>query len=775
MNENSLKLAFGSLLHDFGKLLYRYNDGRNHSVSGYEYLKEKTKLGEYKDILNCIKYHHSSLLGKADVNTDDLCYITYIADNIASATDRRTNESETTGFVRDISSETVFNILNGNNQKKVHIPSVLSKESGINYPTDNNISFDESFYGKIVSDITDLLKGIEIEERYVNSLLQVLESTLTYIPSSTQTGELRDISLYDHLKLTAAFSLCIKEYLESNHITDYNEELYKNAEKFYDKKAFCIYSIDVSGIHQFIYNISSTKGTLKSLRARSFYLEMLMEHSIDELLSRLGLSRANVLYTGGGHTYIIVPATEKTLNLIDEFESELNEWLITTFGNALYAAGGYALCSANELKNKPQGSYKQIFKTISTAISAKKLKRYKALDIALLNSNNKTNDHSRECSVCHRSDLLTDESECTICSGLKNLANDIIGNNGFFVILKSSKAPNTVSMPFGCVLTAADEKQMLEIINSPEYIRSYSKNKGYTGVNVMTNLWVGDYASKKEFEKLAENTEGIKRIAVLRADIDNMGQAFVNGFEDKYKTISRTATLSRKLSLYFKLHISTLLENGSFELYKDKVNHKRNAVIVYSGGDDLFIVGGWDDIICFAVDLYNSFKHFSQNTLTVSAGVGIFPHKYPISAMAELVGELEECSKKYKNETKNAVTLFDETGTYSWEELIDDVIGQKLRAIQSFIDDNDEKGKALLYKMLELIRDKREDRLNIARFAYLLARIKPVGDNVPLEEIDRYNQFAKSMYRWIQNEEECRKLTTAIYIYVYMHRESEDK
>lgn len=778
MTDRSLKLAVGSLLHDFGKLLYRYNDGRNHSISGYDFLKEKSLLKDHEDVLECIKYHHGALLGKSGVSNDAICYITYIADNIAAAADRRASESSDGGFVRDIPSETIFNILNGNNEKMEYSPEVLSNQNGINYPTDKCNGFDEEFYGKIVESISDSLKGITITDEYINSLLQLLESYLTYIPSSTQIGELRDISLYDHVKMTAAFALCIEKYLDENRISDYNTELFKNANEFYDKKAFCIYSIDISGIQQFIYNISS-KGALKALRSRSFYLELLMENAVDELLVRLGLCRANVLYTGGGHTYLIIPATDTAIEIVNGFESELNSWLIKTYGNALYAAGGYAFCSANDLKNKPEGSYKNIFRTVSEAISAKKLRRYRAADILTLNSI-RTADNSRECSVCHRSDMLTAENKCAVCSGLENLANDIIGNSSFFAVMKSDIGEKSVPMPFGCVLTAFTEAQMRDVVKKPGYVRAYSKNKGYTGVNIVSNLWVGEYAAEKEFAKLAENAGGIRRIAVIRADVDNMGQAFVSGFEKtgggKYETISRTASLSRKLSLYFKLHINHLLENGEFQLYKGKTEKKRNAVIVYSGGDDLFIAGGWDDIICFAVDLYHSFEKYSQGTLTFSAGIGIYPPKYPISAIADQTGELEELSKHYNNNTKNAVTLFDENGTYSWDELIDNVLGEKLRTLQAFLDDNTERGKAMLYKMLELIRDRNEnDRLNIARFAYLLARLRPTGDNVTAEMTDRYNDFAKSVYRWIQDEEECRRLVTAIYIYVYMHRESEEK
>lgn len=38
---------------------------------------------------------------------------------------------------------------------------------------------------------------------------------------------------------------------------------------------------------------------MKSLRGRSFYLELFIEHIIDEILSNLELSRVNLIYSGG--------------------------------------------------------------------------------------------------------------------------------------------------------------------------------------------------------------------------------------------------------------------------------------------------------------------------------------------------------------------------------------------------------------------------------------------------------------------------------------------
>ena len=114
--------------------------------------------------------------------------------------------------------------------------------------------------------------------------------------------------------------------------------------------------MDISGIQNFIYTVGES-GVLKGLRARSFYLEIMMEHVVDELLEKLALSRANLIYTGGGHCYMLLPNTEHVKNEIADYEKELNAWMMRQFDTALYVASGYAPVSANELRDEPEGSY----------------------------------------------------------------------------------------------------------------------------------------------------------------------------------------------------------------------------------------------------------------------------------------------------------------------------------------------------------------------------------------------------------------------------------
>ncbi|NLN49947.1 MAG: type III-A CRISPR-associated protein Cas10/Csm1 [Clostridiales bacterium] len=304
MNDLIRQTTIAGLLHDIGKVLHRgiSVDGRAHSISGYDFLKEFIKE---EAILEAVRYHHYQDLSLSKIDDSSLAYIIYLADNISSGADRRKIEGgEISGFDRNRTLESVYNLLNNSNRKDAY--NVSSIGNKIMYPDkiDNYAAGDD--YNRLIFSLREGLRGIDFSSEYINSLIEICEAYLSYIPSSTYLKEVSDISLFDHSKLTAAFAVNILLYLNENKRKDHKTELFLNSASFYNEKAFQIFSCDISGIQQFIYNISS-KRALKSLRSRSFYLEILLENLIDEILSFNHLYRTNIIYTGGGHAYLLLP------------------------------------------------------------------------------------------------------------------------------------------------------------------------------------------------------------------------------------------------------------------------------------------------------------------------------------------------------------------------------------------------------------------------------------------------------------------------------------
>ena len=793
MNEKETKLIIAAILHDIGKVIYREgNDVRKHSISGYDYLKE-TGITD-KEILDAVKYHHAQSLRNADIEDNSLSYIVYMADNIASATDRRERMEEEKGFEISAPLESVFNILNHNDGHMYYKPSFLNPEDDINYPSNTKTMFDRHYYNKIKANITNNLKGMNYNKDYINSLIEVMEANLSYVPSSTSKNEIADISLFDHVKLTAVIASCIYQYLTANNIDNYKQELFIDGKSFYEKNVFMLYSMDISGIQKFIYTIHS-ENAMKILRSKSFYLEIMMEHIIDCLLDRLHLSRANLIYSGGGHCYILIPNTEEVRTIVEKYNFEINQWFLDNYKVSLYISSGYSECSSNSLKNTPEGSYAEIFKNISKKISEQKASRYTAEQIINLNKI-REKDYSRECRICKNVSKVDDDGLCPTCSALKLLSSKILDEKYAFFTVVSEKEPGALKLPLDYYLIAEDEKNLTERLlnNDKTFVRTYGKNRMYTGKRVSNKLWVGNYHSDcNTFEDMADCSKGIKRIGVLRADVDNLGIAFVSGFNNeannnRYVTLSRTATLSRQLSLFFKLYINSILREGEYTIEDNSEGKKtiiRNAVICYSGGDDLFIVGAWNEIIELAIDIQKKFALYTEGTLTLSAGIGIYRHNYPISVIAEEVADMESMSKSKAG--KAAVTLFEDgvkhkelgqdgyymnisDGTFGWNELVDEVIAEKYNCIREFFDDAGERGINFLYNLLELIRNQ-DDRINFARIVYILSRLEP-DKEAEKEEKEHYSRFSQNIYKWVKDgDKDIRQLKVAMNMYSYMRRD----
>ena len=793
MKTSELQILFGALLHDIGKIIFRTGlSVANHSELGFNYLKDQIGIGD-QAILNCVRFHHKSMLKKAGLANNDSAYIVYIADNIASGADRRDRDDAESAskFDKQLPLDSIFNIFKGkqrlddHSKKDQHFPFAFMGESDeIVYATESKIVLNNAVYFGIQEKLTAQLKNIEVSERWVGSLINILESCSSYVPSSTATEEVPDISLFDHSKITAAVALCIKQYLDGEH--DLKRILFDEERQFYSQKAFLMYSLDISGIQNFIYTISSA-GALKSLRSRSFYLEFLLEHIIDEILERLSLSRCNLIYSGGGHCYMLLPNTDTVKKALKEIEDSVNDWFIDNFDISLFIAGAYTPCSAEDLKNMPDGSFAAIYKRLSQQISLRKSSRYTAAD--LLKLNGKKISSKRECCICRRIDNLDDQNRCRLCSALIQFSKPI-QNDKFFVVLKGSaktglKKENLLPLPFGKLFLGVEEKAKAKMLMAdPEYVRVYVKNDVYAGDLLATHIWVGDYSSNN-LDEYASLSQGIERIGVVRADVDDLGASFANGFAREYSTLSRMATLSRTLSVFFKYYINSIFKKKSFCIAddcadgdSDKSSTSRRVSIVYSGGDDVFIIGTWNDALSSFVDLRNAFLRFTQGTLSISGGLGLFPDKFPIGLMARDTEFLVESSKDLPG--KDAFTLFDTNGSFKWNVFLERIYKEKFALVYGFlkrnglVDGEHAFGKAFLYRLLELLRSYEKpdkDRINVARLVYLLSRMEPrdKGGELYLQ----YRSFADGIYKWHADPEERRELIYAIYLCVYCLREQD--
>ena len=782
LRQRTLEVTFGCLLHDVGKLCFRAGEPGRHSASGYAFLKKVWQAYDTGEALDCVRWHHAAELRTAAPKDDSIDYIAYVADNIAAAADRRVVDEEG-GFERYLPLSPVFSHLNGEHDG-FGLPA-MPQDGKLRMPVFSGTRLTESLYTEICRRLAEQLKTLPPEEEWINSTLAVLESLTSTVPSSTNTGESPDISLYDHVKVTAAVGACIAEYLEAASVHNYAAALWKGEKEFRTQKAFLLYSADFSGIQSFISTVS-TKGALRSMRSRSFFLELSMEHYIDELLNACGVSRANLLYSGGGHCYLLLPNTDEVRRRIDAWNLRFNNWLADSFGLGLYLADGYTECSADDLTNNPAGDspYQAMFRRVSRAVAKKKLHRYSAQQVITMNRRNEDRS-GRECRVCGRTDRLVPSEDgnwlCPWCSTFEKLSGKI-QNTGVYLVLGGPADEADFTLPAyegeASFLFTNESAARKALQDGKPVLRIYTKNKAYAGLRYSTQLYVGDYAASNSIEELARQSQGIRRIAVCRMDVDNLGQAFVSGFEKKdaaspvekqhFVTISRTAAFSRQMSLFFKLYINRLLD-GDFGS-RDALS----VTVVYSGGDDIFLVGAWQDALEAARRIRSALAEYSCGSLTISGGVGLFDDHYPIRLEAEETAALEDEAKR--NPGKDSLSLFapDSDSTYTWDVFEKEILGSKLAELNRFFSasgaEKTERGTAFLYRILALLREVQADpqqKMPLARLAYMLARLAPSGKS---HAYAYYQSFSSHVMDWSLNAKDRAGLITAIYLFVYQNR-----
>lgn len=821
-------LIKGALLHDIGKVCYRTGKRINHSKLGGDFLEQYLKQNEEAErLLNCVRYHHKDYLQKAKLDKNDLAYIVYEADNIASGMDRRENEGEEKGFDPKLNLDSIFSVFYSDKEIQVanKYPLIYKDiNKSFNYPRTDISLATNSNYEALLNKIKSHFITKDISQISINQLLQIIEEGFSYVPSSTNRAEVCDISLYVHSKITSAVASCMKLYFDEQQIQDYKKYCFNSGSKiFRNEKIYLLVSGDISGIQDFIYTIPS-KGALKTLRGRSLYIDLLLEEFIDEYLEQIGLSRANVLYSGGGHFYILAPNIEDIKKSIDKLQAKMNRWLIENIGINLYLAIGTAECSANNLmKSEAQGN---LFAIVNKKLKDDKTIRYSKDEDFLeyiFNVEKEKDTAKKECNICHNLvDKLwkynsDEEIACEFCLNLYKLGQDILTQDLVFVISEEK-------IDGGIKIFGKDKNLYMYAVNIEDIdmfkgkiLRIYSKNNLLES-DLSIRLYLADYSAKNEndevmtFDDLAKSScktdKGIKRLGVLRLDIDDLGIAFSSGFvsdkdkiEDnlRYATLSRYADLSKDISMFFKVAINKIcagdltgcvdFEEKAFNIFGIAKASKRKVNIIYAGGDDLFLVGAWDEVLEVAIDINRAFKQFTNGKLTLSAGMAMFSPTYPISKMAEIAGLLVQMSKNRKD--KNSIALFGmETNIkangqleckhiYTWADFEMKVCKEKMNyllARLSFDGDKFNKlsvGKSLIYRLMDLIQLADEDKLNIARFAYVLARMQPKQDK---DEQKRkvYEDFVSKMYQWINNNEDKKQLATALNLLVYYLRDKKE-
>lgn len=585
------------------------------------------------------------------------------------------------------------------NEKEFFPTNILKAEDGINeekYEEQWNAFCKE--FSKLPTDSFD---------GFSESLMFLLKKYTWCVPSNTT--DMANVSLFDHLKTTAAFADSLYLYK-----TEHPENFSFDKNRLSLKEGVCpviLLGGDLSGIQKFIYNIASRKAAV-SLKGRSFYLQLLIDSVIQRVISHpdIHATLAHVVYSSGGKFYMILPNTEKVIKAFHTLKSEFEKELWKQHHGQLivnldYVPFAYSVKSKGLFfEGKSNQSIGELWRTLAEKLTNQKNQKFKNLLLTdfdkFFNENeNKVGGDTKVCAVtgiessdCVAIDPKEKEGKTYVLKTVKDQAD--LGNTlkdaDYILTHKSNEEQryikNRIKFDMPCVgvhsylfdkleltdddaefrrITSADVCRV-KMINQTNFLMAQIKgNKCSYGFQ----FYGGNKQAKnvdgenKTFEQLADKSY----LGVLRMDVDNLGSIFIKGLPDEDKSFAAYSTLSFMLDLFFSGFLNTIRERDCF---KNDVN------ILYSGGDDVFAVGKWDKLIDFAEAIRKNFKKFvGREDISISGGIAIVGEKFPIAKAAELAGDAEDAAKKYNGGKKNAFNMFGDS--ISWNEEFDYVKSYK--------------------------------------------------------------------------------------------------
>lgn len=528
--------------------------------------------------------------------------------------------------------------------------------------------------------------GLAITKAVENLLLKWASN----IPNPSNVNQ--DVSWYDYARTKAGLALCLWEYSGGEEVFEIKNEEYP----------LRIIRADISGIQSFIYDIASKQAS-KNLKGRSFYVQLLSDAVMRKVIEHLGLKSGNIMYASGGNFFVIAPNTEKVQKDLAEVEKVINTNIFETHkGRIAVVLGSKEVSQEEVLKGQINQAIKRLFEE---EVDRNKKRKFASYIASNYEKFFEPIDQGGEIYT----DAITGEEidtnkedyylvqEGPVLPGFQKKGYPLNkdGNHSFLTVntgkqiflghqLKKAKCilvgrnlPDDEKTVEPCRLgfsykvlddsnynpenfKAANIEEILVLnearIDLPAEV-AYKKRDFFYGGHESPTLQKSDLEQLdkkdigqdrkqgdiKQFHELAMGEGAFNRLAVLRMDLDGLGGLFKD-LTFSSLSFSYYAALSRSLDWFFRGYLNTIWSaNNDFHNYSQ---------IIYSGGDDLFLIGRWDVIVDFAEEIKKQFDDFTCRTgnLTISGGISIVTDKFPIMKGADFAAHAEKAAKGHKLE-----------------------------------------------------------------------------------------------------------------------------
>lgn len=673
-------LYLAALLHDIGKFRQRATDRyKPHQEHSYEFVNE-----DFADFFspcgdtfkNAIRHHH-----RAPDQFQHLIEKQVILADRLSATEREDEEREAEDFVESALVSPLSRLKGATKDYRYPLTKLnLDRDTVI--PTESADVNQETYaalWEQFTSAFRKVTQGTHCTPASYQTVVALLHKYTSRMPSSTPWGHgekktVPDISLYDHLRTTAAIAACIGPELSE---TDVDTQLNKQNP---NEKICALIKGDISGIQTFLYQILSS-GAARELRGRSFYLQLLTEAIAQWVLRQFDLPVTNLLLASGGHFFILAPY-HKAREKLDSLRRTISQnlWALHSGDISCILAGISITTNDFEADN-----FSSKWQDVSEKIQQRKQEKWSEMP---------PHDMFENFFEPH-GDKEVNWEFGELGRHLREAA--------YFVAFEVPESPvpekpdwRAAIKAFGLdVHLCADthgkptapqqaERAVVYRLRDTDFLSDRGLEKfRWEGLSVSYDFCSlpqviahrhdrADQDTIADYDYLANASEGVQWLGALRMDVDDLGTVFTEKLD--HVKISRLATLSESLRLFFEGYVPQLCREYNAKQKNDILE------LIYAGGDDLFLVGGWSALPEIAQKIRDEFRDFvTGDHVTLSGGIAIEHKKYPLYQFAAQSGEAEKAAKSIDG--KNAITFLRKpmkwekfTEVHEWHQRFLDVL-----------------------------------------------------------------------------------------------------
>jgi CRISPR-associated protein Csm1 len=703
-------IIFASLLQDVGELLDKH--GKSLDYEHFRHLIIKNNIDVDPELLEMLhhinrkpgEYHSDSEKGEREERKikafADIIKNAYLVSKGRGFDDKdediHNGENENLLSIFSILKTSKRNQDPSSTSPKCYTPSPLSPH-GIFPVFKDKIKPGKFDVNSIIQELETALKDMDALNfnELFNGCWNFLRKYLWAIPISIiDAGEPADLSLFDHLSTASAIVASLYWFHKDNPD---EKSIAREEEKF------ILVGGDLSGIQSFIFEIEqrNPKKLSQTLRGRSFLLSLLIEIVSLKILNELHLPFSAKIMSSGGRFLILAPNTKEAADRLMELQSEIEVEFFKYFAGKVTLSLDFS--TVLNMKDFGKSGLKNKIADVTINLNRLKLKKNQFL------LKSKTHDRylgeiyeklvmNKACSFCglfpaQHSDPGpgSDDKKCHICELSEKLGSAIV--NKAFILFKSKEKSGILDFLGIAVMFSNQVEKSLLAYSIKETAQNRTGSIDYS----ISNFLPGNSAdligadnndeqklcfhcrrndlinqcdsntrsnlkdSHLSFQCIASYTpfsssgRGTDKLAVLKADIDNLGYIFQEGVPEQDYTLSHFTFLSRMLEFFFQDWLKNILREKFPMIYT-----------VYSGGDDLLLIGPWFNVIEFSLYFREKFQEFTADNpdITFSAGIALFSPHSPVTAA---VRQAEEYLELSKSKGRNSLTLFDTT--IKWDKL----------------------------------------------------------------------------------------------------------